>query len=240
MENQPIANPSDISSSNLTSVGQPTLPPQTKTNLMMPILVTFLVSGVVFGFGGYFLGKQSSNPQNISTESTQPTTTEMNDSKPSNAVNVDKNTYVDQKNKFSFSYPSNLKPFELANGVVSFLPQDVYDACKSAQGSKDIQAFEPCSKAQFNLNGFEVSPTESYSKYSSDNENIAILSTYTDSQDRTWNTGLVLGQVYNFDAFGTVDSRPVKISFQYGFNAPSEKEVVSFFNEILATLKFTN
>lgn len=48
MENQPIANPSDISSSNLTSVGEPHLPPQTKTNLMMPILVTFLVSGVVF------------------------------------------------------------------------------------------------------------------------------------------------------------------------------------------------
>lgn len=58
MENQPT-NRSDISSINTTPVNQPSLPQQTKTNVMMPVLVTLLVSAVFFGFGGYYFGKNS-------------------------------------------------------------------------------------------------------------------------------------------------------------------------------------
>jgi hypothetical protein len=60
MENQPTTNLSDISSANPTVINQPPIPQQTKTNLMMPVLVTLLVSAVLFGFGGYYLGKQNS------------------------------------------------------------------------------------------------------------------------------------------------------------------------------------
>src|SRR3990167_7565819 len=60
MENQPTTNPSDISSPNSTVINQPLILPQTKTNLMMPILATLLVSAVLFGAGGYYLGTQSS------------------------------------------------------------------------------------------------------------------------------------------------------------------------------------
>lgn len=56
MENQLITSPSDISSNNQAVVNQPLIPPQTKPNLILPILLTLLISGVVFGFGGYYLG----------------------------------------------------------------------------------------------------------------------------------------------------------------------------------------
>ena len=60
MESQPITNPSNASSVNIP-VNQSSFPPQTKTNLIMPVLLALLFSGVVFGFGGYYLGKNSLN-----------------------------------------------------------------------------------------------------------------------------------------------------------------------------------
>jgi hypothetical protein len=239
MENQPISSSPYGSSIKSDSIKQPIVRPQAKVNLLAPILSTFLVTAVVFGIGGYYLGKQSSNSQDVSIQPA-PSAKTMNDAQTNQVINTNKSTYLDQKNSFSFEYPLNLKPLELSNGVVSFLPEDVYDSCKAAQGSKDMQAFEPCYKAVFNLNGFEMNPVEDYSKYSSSNKEVAKLSAYTDSQGRTWDAGLVLGQVYNFNAFSTVDNKPIKISFQYGFDAPSQEKVISFFNEILSTFKFTN
>ena len=62
MENQPITNPSDISSTNPIAVSQPPTQSQTKINVIVPVLVTLLVSAILFGFGGYYLGKTSSQP----------------------------------------------------------------------------------------------------------------------------------------------------------------------------------
>ncbi len=194
--------------------------------LALFIFATLLKSRPVEEHG---LGAISSNLQ-----------TEIINPKQDNVFNADKNTYVSQQHKFSLKYPASLKPLELANGVVSFLPQEVYENCRLAQGSKDFQAYDPCFKAKFNLNGIEVDPAENYAEYSSSNKDVAILSIYTDTQNRIWNTGLVLGQVYNFDAFGTVDSKLMRISFQYGFDAPSEIEVITFFNEILSSIESTN
>lgn len=59
MENQPINNPSDISSASPTLMNQSPLLSQTKTNLVMPVLGTLLMSAVIFGFGGYYFGKNS-------------------------------------------------------------------------------------------------------------------------------------------------------------------------------------
>lgn len=235
----PVESQSQIDTQISTSSDQPQIHSQPKSNMMMPVLVAFVATAAIFGIGGYYFGKQMVPSQNVVTQPATQTAKEMQEPEQSPSIAEDKSTYVDPKNTFSFEYPSNLKPFELPNGVVSFLPQEVYDDCKSVQGSKDIEAFEPCLKAQFNLNGFEVSPAESYSEYSSKNKDFAVLSVYTDSQGRTWNTGLVFGQVYNFDAFATIDSKPIRLSFQYGFHAPTEKEVLTFFNEILSTFKFT-
>jgi len=57
MENQPIANAPDTSPVNPVPVIRPLV--QTKTNFIMPIMLALLSSGVVFGFGGYYLGKNS-------------------------------------------------------------------------------------------------------------------------------------------------------------------------------------
>lgn len=104
MENQSIANPSDISSTNPATVNQPYIPPQTKTNVMMPILVTLLVSAVLFGFGGYYLGKQQSNSQTYSVNQPTPSplTQEIITITPP-SPNSEKSTYSNQK--FAFDYP---------------------------------------------------------------------------------------------------------------------------------------
>jgi len=65
MENQTIINPSDTSSANPLLVNQPQLSSQTKSNLMMPVLLTVVVSAAVFGFGGYYLGRMASKPQSV-------------------------------------------------------------------------------------------------------------------------------------------------------------------------------
>lgn len=59
MENQTTINASDISSINQALDNRPSLPSQTKTNFVLPILLTVLVSASIFGFGGYYLGQRS-------------------------------------------------------------------------------------------------------------------------------------------------------------------------------------
>lgn len=55
MENQPVTNPSE----NSTLPSQPPVAVQTKTSLIVPILLTVLISAAVFGVGGYYFGKKS-------------------------------------------------------------------------------------------------------------------------------------------------------------------------------------
>ena len=61
MKSQPNINPSETISVNSALVGQSPITQQTKTNRVWPIVLTILVSAVVFGFGGYYLGKGSLN-----------------------------------------------------------------------------------------------------------------------------------------------------------------------------------
>jgi hypothetical protein len=67
MENQPIANSSGTPPVNSVPINQISTPQQTKTNLLIPMLLTVLVSAAVSAFGGYYLGKQFSvnQPQNL-------------------------------------------------------------------------------------------------------------------------------------------------------------------------------
>ncbi|MBP7875508.1 hypothetical protein KA012_00750 [Candidatus Woesebacteria bacterium] len=52
MEDQPVSNPLDTPSSNFV----PASNPSTRKGLLVPILVTFLITAVTFGSGGYFWG----------------------------------------------------------------------------------------------------------------------------------------------------------------------------------------
>lgn len=110
MDNGPINSP-ETTLTNPAPVNQPTAPTQVKTNLLTPILSTILVSAVVFGTGGYFLGKSSpsnqqktvNNPQN----SPVPTVATVDST-------VDWEVFTDDKLGFSFKHPSR---YSLVNPV---------------------------------------------------------------------------------------------------------------------------
>lgn len=218
----------------LTTTPSAPPPTQSKNNkrMMVVLIILLLVSLVT---NGYFVYQNYYLKQKVASE-TEPTKTAPT---PIISLSKDTKTYFNESHQFSFDYPQNLKPYELSNGVVTFLPEDVYDACKTAHESenKDMQAFEPCYKAIFNFNGFEPNPTENYEEHAKDIKDFAKLSTFTDDGNRIWQTSLVLGQVYNFTAFSKTDNTLIKLSFQYGFNAPSEEKILDFFSQILSTFK---
>jgi hypothetical protein len=113
MENQPITNSPETTPINSTPISQPTAPIQTKTNLVVPILLTVLVSAIVFGVGGYYLGKQpSNNVQQPVANPNQPTTTlptEVLPSPTNTPTPVSLTTYTSSFEKLSFKYPTNWK-----------------------------------------------------------------------------------------------------------------------------------
>ncbi len=122
MENQPITNPSDISTTDPAVVNQPFTSPQTKTNFVMPILVTLLVGAVVFGFAGYYLGALSNltnTPQQIVTETNNAIIPSSTPTMSPDVPTESSYTY----NSFSFSYPNDWK-FSSKNDDVNFPLKD--------------------------------------------------------------------------------------------------------------------
>lgn len=117
MENQSITNPSETTPINSVPIVQPYAPVQTKTSLVMPILLTVLVSGILFGVGGYYLGKQlSDSAQQLVANQNQPATampkispTEVLPSPIDTPTPVSLTTYTSSFEKLSFKYPSNWK-----------------------------------------------------------------------------------------------------------------------------------
>lgn len=54
---------------NTPAVGQPVVTSPSKSNALLPIVLTLVISGVVFGVGGFYLGSQSNRalaPENPS------------------------------------------------------------------------------------------------------------------------------------------------------------------------------
>lgn len=75
MENQTPPNPQDSQQLNNSSI-EPNLAPKQKNSLLWPVLITFLISGVIFGLGGYFLGSQSlNNKQAVVEQKNSPVST---------------------------------------------------------------------------------------------------------------------------------------------------------------------
>jgi len=67
----------DIVAVNPVPTSQSLASVQPKTNLLLPVVLALLVSAVVFGFGGYYLGKKFSTNQLEITSFTSPSPTSM-------------------------------------------------------------------------------------------------------------------------------------------------------------------
>lgn len=127
MENQPILNPLETTpiNSNSAPINQVPAPAYAKTNLLVPILLTLLVSAVVFGFGGYYLGKHSPNnsQQYISNQNVPITNvpeaspTQYMQSPSAVPTKASLKTYTSKLEKLSFQYPSDWKeiPYNQSN-----------------------------------------------------------------------------------------------------------------------------
>jgi len=120
MENQPTTNPLEPTPTNLEPMNRISAPAYTQTRFFIPLLLTLLVSAVVFGFGGYYLGATSLNNEE-STENIQSSPTPTlsptpysgatfaptitTPAKPVSAASWE--TYAGSE--YSFKYPAGLK-----------------------------------------------------------------------------------------------------------------------------------
>lgn len=133
MENQINADVQNTQQIGQNPVNQPVLSPEKpKTNYLV-IGVVILVCFVLFGFGGYFLGKRSSNSlQSSNLDQSQPTPTGIyqtsnpttNPSPTSTGVVIPGwKSYINTKNRYSLQYPNSL---ELVKGPGANLPDEEF------------------------------------------------------------------------------------------------------------------
>lgn len=118
MENQPTTNPSNIPSTDLLPVSS-----QRKTNVIVPILITLLVSLVLFGLGGYYVGKQSAAIPNV-VENVETSPIPTSSATPSNspsAAMIDLDATADWETysspEYSFKHPKGLESDRDAAGA---------------------------------------------------------------------------------------------------------------------------
>lgn len=134
-------------------------------------------------------------------------------------------TYTDDVFHFSFNYPEGLSPYEQSNGVVLFLPNENYEACKTADESKtsDFNAFTPCYSSAFNFNGFQV------------------LDSSAQVTHNEWQIEVEYGEVYNISATSSIDGIPVKISFQKSpSDTATEQDAKTYIEQLVQTFRFTD
>jgi len=130
MENQPIINSSETASLNSAPIVQTSVPIETKTSFIVPIVLTVLLSAIVFGFGGYYLGIRSLNTkidlENIQT-SPIPTLSPIPSNSPTSIPTVSTSSTSDSTvnwetytgSEYSFKHPAGLKSDTGAAGAGS-------------------------------------------------------------------------------------------------------------------------
>lgn len=110
MENPTIPNPQNPQQLNNVPVEQ-NISPKQKTSLLIPVLITLLISAIVFGGGGYYFGKLSSVTQPV-TQYEQPTPTPVAINEPNVSPISDPTsqwqTYSDPSLNVQFKYPSTI------------------------------------------------------------------------------------------------------------------------------------
>jgi len=112
MENQSFSNPQNSQQQNTTSLEQNTSSKK-QTGLLFPVLITLLISAVVFGLGGYYVGSQL-NDKTLTNENSVAITPTPN----SQAINTpnlmessesvsDWNTYTNTSPAYTIQYPAD-------------------------------------------------------------------------------------------------------------------------------------
>ncbi|MEO8581293.1 MAG: PsbP-related protein [Patescibacteria group bacterium] len=109
MENPQITNP-DVSINPTPTIQSPASS-QTKSRLIVPVLLTVLVCAIIFGLGGYYLGTQSLNSNNTYLKDEKPIESVATQTSPTPTTNSNLNvlTYSDEEYQFSFQYPKDWK-----------------------------------------------------------------------------------------------------------------------------------
>jgi hypothetical protein len=118
MENQPNTNNSE---NTFTPVSQSPNLSQTKTGLLLPIWLVPMVIAIVFGYGGYYYGKQSSvvkfeDRQPTAKVSPQPTHVEQITTEPLVTTIVKPSSTPKPSKKLTYSLPANWKTLTDTNG----------------------------------------------------------------------------------------------------------------------------
>lgn len=107
MENQSVASSPENNPVNPAPISQPSTPIQSKTSLFVPVLLTILISAVVFGLGGYYLGTRTTIQQQLVNQDQQAPNSQTPNVTSSPSVSLKK--YTSSFEKLSFQYPSDWK-----------------------------------------------------------------------------------------------------------------------------------
>lgn len=136
MENQSAPNLQDPQQANNTPAEQTPAVKQ-KINLLWSVLITLFISAVVFGFGGYYFGKQTASFNQF--QPTPVTTLEANNPSPTSAAVVEEKdeiagwkTYSNSDKNFSFRYPTDWTVENSDNSdvflkIIKHLPENSVD-----------------------------------------------------------------------------------------------------------------
>ena len=106
MENQPISNQKDFQQLNNNPIEQ-NISPKKQASLLFPVLITLLISAIVFGFGGYYYGSSVNQVSNLETESISITDSRSNIPSPSpKSSDISLINYVHPEKMYKLEYPS--------------------------------------------------------------------------------------------------------------------------------------
>lgn len=228
MENQPIINSPDTSPVNSTTVNPSPLLRQTKTSLMMPVLLTFLISAVLFGFGGYYLGTQTKTQQNTSQITNSPSVSSApsflsTSPVPSSIPMNDEVSYTNSEYGFSLQLPQGFTTQSQAAGA----------------GTQEA----PSNASNFYI--YKVGDAESYLNRYINFEILGLESSYPTKWARTQTSvgGKTATKLTDSSKASSFDVYLVKLNNNQGVmeiyvsNATDKSGAAS---KILSSLKFTN
>lgn len=208
------------------------------------MILVLLGAGVLAYFGFIYkpTGNQSQTPSPTST-TTQPASSTTSD------PTANWKTFSGQfgTTKYTFKYPENLSPFVGENGGISFFEklQDLRDCEKIFKGESPMIVNSPCLKAFITIS-VTIYSDQDFAKSginpASGTSSRAIdPKTFKDNIGRTWQTDMVLGEVFNFAGLLQANGQVYIVGIQSGFGQESDtgNSFRNLANNILSTFKFT-
>lgn len=137
MENQtPIGTPNSLQTDQSSSVNQQPAFIQQKT-IFLPIAITAVICAILFGIGGYYLGKQSFAPREENTQSEvspQPTQSKQV-TLPSSTPDITSSTTSKPVNKITYKLPSGWQTIKDTTGILEV----GYDSARYGATAKEKQ-----------------------------------------------------------------------------------------------------